>query len=171
MLASEPIVRWLGHEMALAGGNAVVTDETVTSGFAGESPVLWVHPDVPFWQFTELDFELKSGRVCRLLSQIDDGTGPYGLLLFELEKIQEPANAEDGSIFRTRELSGLPTGLAKFDVLRQSASGAVIEVALAIGSDVVRLLAAEIHEQHDGSLHIHEEDESILLQVNGQRPT
>ncbi|QJE02196.1 hypothetical protein HH212_21030 [Massilia forsythiae] len=49
------IVRWVGTEMAFAGGAA------------DDGMVTCTHPDVPYLQFISLDVQLENGLVYRML--------------------------------------------------------------------------------------------------------
>ena len=169
-LDGQRITRWIGLEMALGGGNGVTTDDTVDRGWIGQSPIVWRHAAVPFWQFTMIDVETSAGAIYRLLAESDHEDGSaYGLFLEKTEEPMIPVAEEPGAFFRTRVLERLPTGIVKVGVV-QDAAGAVVEALLDIDGDVVRLLAAEIHPRLDGGFDLVSPDETILLQLNGRRP-
>ncbi|MDH0865091.1 hypothetical protein [Mitsuaria sp. GD03876] len=163
------ITGWSGLEMALDGGNAVVTDETAVTGFFGDTPVVWEHPDVPYRQFVSLEIEVDSGVRFQLFGD-DSIDGSSGLLLMEV--VREPVRIPEtvGEIYRTRTLGCLPTGTATLTVLGQSTTGAITDVALNFEGQVLRLIAGEVHPRQDGTFHIAIPDESVLVQLNGARP-
>jgi hypothetical protein len=156
--------------MALGGGERIMSEETPDTGCWEQTPIIWEHDSIPYAQFTHVDLLLTDGRAYRLLSQFEDGTGFHGLYLCELVEIQEPKGPEAFSIYRTRELTELPKGLARVEVLRQDNPNAVIDVVLSIGSATIRLLSAEVHERWGGTFEVCERDETILVQLNGERP-
>ena len=157
-LAGRVVTRWSGTEMALAEGRE-------------DRGVCWEDSSVPFLQFTHLDLQVDKGQVLRLLSQIDDGSGQHG---FYLEELHEPhalrVSDDPSSIFRERTLTELPLGEIGIVDLRLDGPNAVVEMRLALSGSEIRLVAAEVYEEHDGSLRIVECDESILIQLNGERP-
>lgn len=169
-LDSQTIVRWVGTEMALGGGEHVMSEDTPETGRWEQTPIIWEHDSIPYAQFTHVDLLLADGRAYRLLSQLEDSTGFHGLYLCELVEIPEPKGPEAFSIYRTRELTELPTGLARVEILRQDHANAVVDVVLSVGSATIRLLSAEVHERRGGTFEICERDETILLQLNGERP-
>lgn len=155
-------------EMALDGGNAVVTDETVITGFAGDSPAIWAHPDVPFGQFSSIYLETADGLHFHLLS--DDAVDRTNrLLLVRTAQAPEPVLEVPGRLFRTRLLD-LPTGTAKLSVHREGPGGAVLDAALEIGGQVIRLLCGEVYPRQDGSVELVTPNEPVLVQLNGVRP-
>ncbi|GLS98380.1 hypothetical protein GCM10007918_56720 [Piscinibacter gummiphilus] len=162
-------MRWVGLEMALDGGRAVVTDETVVTGLAGDSPVVWAHPDVPFWQFSGVYIERGDGLHFRLFAE-DADDRPNGLLLARTEGVPEPVEEAPGSLYRTRVLEHLPTGVARLSVLRQGPGGAVLDASLEISGQVIRLLCGEMYLREDGSFEMVSPNESVLVQLNGMRP-
>ena len=166
-LAGQEIVRWVGAEVAVSGGEPVDEGEPTVY-----SPVCWYHESVPYLQLTWLDIQLADGRELRLLAQLDDGREYYGFYLVPAAAfwVDEPLPRPPWSIYRTRELTGLPTGTAHVSILRADGPHAVIEFSLSIGSDSLSFLAAEVYEQFDGTLRIVEADENILLQLNGAMP-
>ena len=135
-------------------------------------PIRWRDPSIHFLQFTYLDIQLAGGQALRLLSQMEDGTGFHGFYLVELKElpalrvIQEP-----DSIFRERMVPELPAGRIEVAQVRRDGPNAIVEMQLRVLDDEVRFLAAEVYEEHDGSLRIVERDESILIQVNGVHPS
>ncbi|TDR47738.1 hypothetical protein DFR29_102398 [Tahibacter aquaticus] len=170
-LDSQDIVRWFGTEMALSEGQqARIWNEAEARWQVECGPAVWTHPSVPFLQLTHIEVQLRNGAQARLLSQLDDGSGYYGLYLVEIDKAAEPGNEEPGSIFRTRELAELPVGPATTAILRQNGPNAVIEACIRVGRHEIRLLAAEVYDRATGVFDIVEGDESILLQLDGARP-
>jgi hypothetical protein len=131
------------------------------------SSVVWRHDSIPFLQFGRIDLFLSNGQTLTLLAQLDHGTGYHGLYI----QIAESTDyAYASPISRWRELNELPVGLLRIHDVRRDGPHAVIELQLRIGSDMVRLVAAEVWEDMDGTLRIVEADESILVQLNGLRP-
>jgi hypothetical protein len=170
-LDGQEIVRWVGNEMALSGGEADSwsDDGEPTTAF---SAVRWYHDSIPYLQLTALDIHLADGRILRLLAQLDHGTGYHGFYLAPADAgLDDDLSPEPPwSIFRTRVLTGLPTGIACLSSLRRDGPHAVIEFGLSIGSDTLSFMAAEVYEDFDGTFRIVEADEHILLQLNGAMP-
>jgi hypothetical protein len=158
-LTGRVVTRWSGTEMALAEGRE-------------NRGVCWEDSAVPFLQFTHLDLQIDTGQVLRLLSQIEDGSSHHG---FYLEEIDEPGalrvSDDPTSIFRDRTLTELPLGEIRIVDLRQDGPNAIVEIRLALSDSEIRLVAAEVYEEHDDSLRVVERDESILIQLNGERPS
>lgn len=158
-LTGRVVTRWSGTEMALAEGRE-------------NRRVCWEDSTVPFLQFTNLDLQFDTGQVLRLLSQIGDGSSHHGLYLEELEELPAVRASDDPmSIFRDRTLTELPLGEIRIVELRRDGPNAIVEMRLALSGSEIRLVAAEVYEEHDGSLRIVERDESILIQLNGERPS
>ena len=164
-LDGQEIVRWVGTEMAVSGGDPV--DEGEPNVY---SPVCWYHESVPYLQLSWLDIQLADGRELTLLAQLDDGREHYGFYLVPAIAWVEALPRPPWSIYRTRELTGLPTGTAHMSILRRDGPDNVIEFSLSIGSDILSFLAAEVYEQFDGTFRIVEADENILVQLNGAMP-
>ena len=157
-LAGRAVTWWQGGEMALAEAHH-------------DHEVRWEDPGIPFLQFTDLVLRFEDGKPLRLCSQIEDGSGLHGLHLVELNEVPELRTANEPlSIFRERPLPELPLGEIEIVQLRHEGPSAIVEVRLLLSGGELRLIAAEVHEEHDGSLTIVEPDESILVQVNGARP-
>lgn len=155
------IIKWIATEMAIC------------DGILGEGPVVWEDPRIPYLQLTSIDLQLEDGSVYRMLSQLDDGTenGYFGLYLVALDVLAMPYPAGNGSIYRRRELSELPVGLANVVVLENHGPNAVSRIDIIVARQRVSCWAAEVYEREDGAFEIIEPDESILLQLNGERPT
>jgi len=170
-LTGQEVVQWIGTEMAVIGGKQFnVWSDSESLWKVEHEQVEWSHPSVPYLQFTDLDIQLSNGQAMRLLSQLDDGTGFYGLYLVEAERMSEPSVDEASSIFRAREVVELPLGPARLEVVRQDGPTAVVEARIHIGGLEITLLAAEVHSRMDGTFDVVERDESILVQVGGARP-
>ncbi|NHZ45045.1 hypothetical protein [Massilia aquatica] len=155
------IIKWIATEMAISDGPL------------GEGPVVWEDPRIPYLQLTSIDLQLGDGSIYRMLSQFDDGTenGYFGLYLVAQDVLATPYPAETGSIYRRRELSELPVGLASVVFLETNEPNAVSRIEIIVARQRVSCWAAEVYEREDGAFEIIEPDESILVQVNGKRPT
>jgi hypothetical protein len=152
-LNGRSIVAWVATEMALS-----------------EEPVLWEHSSVPYLQLISIDVQLDDGAVYRMLSQLDDGSGYYGLYLVGRDAMDTTFGYESGSIYRTRVLSELPVGPASLVVTDIDGPNAVLAVDVTIGGHSVSCWAAEVQERDGGYFDIVAGDESILIQVDGIRP-
>jgi hypothetical protein len=153
------VTSWQGREMALAG------DED-------RLPIRWEDPSTPFLQFIWLDLQLDTGQVLRLISQMDHGTGHHGFYLEEIAELPELRVSDDpSSVFRDRALTELPLGEVEIVGLLMDGPSATVEMRLALSGAELRLVAAEVYEEHDGSVRIVEHDESILIQLDGKRPS
>lgn len=160
-LEGQEVTSWAGTEMALSA------DE---SGDLAEN-VVWESEAIPFLQFISLDLTLKDGSALRLLSQHEDGTGYHGLYLIGgFAQITEVGTTSPSGIYRSRLLTNLPTGIVRILSTRMDGPNATLEALVGVQDDVIRLLAAEVHETWTGELKIAEADESILVQLNGKRP-
>lgn len=150
-LEGAEVSQWFGVEKAL---NWVEhPDDQVTS-------VVWQHDSIPFLHLGRLDLRLSSGATLSILGQLD---GMY------LAHAMEDDYSYSSPTTRWRELRELPTGV--LHVLQVRADGPyTLEVELLVGSATVRLLAAEVDQEWDGTLRIVEPDESVLVQLNGARP-
>lgn len=168
-LSGAVIKQWSGVEMALGGGNPVLDEFSNQDGAHRTTPVVWEHPSIPFAQFIHLDLALDDGRVVRIISEATGDSHIYGLHFIEPEALVPESAVSENSIFRRRELSGLPTGAVRIEVVREQASSTVIDVCFHFNEAGVRLLAGEVYER-DEYFEIVEADESILIQLNGQRP-
>ncbi len=158
-LAGRVVTLWQGGEMALAEARA-----------GGE--VRWEDPSIPFLQFVNLDLQFDDGQAVRLLSQLEDGTGFHGFYVEALHELPVLRTFDEpSSIFRDRVLCELPLGEIEIVELRHDGPNAIVEMRLRLSGTEIRLLAAEVYEEHDASLRIGELDESILVQVNGARPS
>jgi len=158
-LSGRVVTHWQGGEMALSEG-------------CGLGGVRWEDASIPFLQLVKLDLQFADGDVFRLLSQIEDGTGFHGFYLVKLNNLAAPRPFDDPlSIFRERMLPELPLGEIEIAQLRHDGPNAIVEVRLLVSGTEIRMLAAEVQEYKDGSLSIVEPAESILIQVNGVRPS
>jgi hypothetical protein len=169
-LDHQEVIRWSACEMALAASEDWDVDE---SGWQVVVPgtVMWTHPSVPFLQVIELVAHLADGRVFSLLSQCDDSSRSYGLCLFKREPAWLLAKDTEANIYRTREVPKLPVGLITKVALSQDSTECIPEMLCTIDFKVVRFLSGELHEREGGRLEIVEQDESILIQVDGKMPT
>jgi hypothetical protein len=160
-LDGQTIVKWVATEMALA-----------EAGHHWQH-VLWRHPSVPYLQLISIDVQLEDGSVYRMHSQLNQGgkhKEKFGLYLEERDFIERPANAENDSIFRTRELTELPVGVATVTATEVATPDSVVRAEIFIGGRAISFLAAEVHEREGGGLDIAMGDESILMQVDGSYP-
>src|SRR5262245_48464124 len=151
-LEGAEVSQWFGLEDALAWVEQ--PDDQVTS-------IVWQHDSVPFLQLGRIDLRLSTGATLSILGQID---GMY------LTHAAEDDYDYSAPITRWRELRELPTGVIRLLQVRRDGPLLILEVELLVGSATVRLLAAEVDEQLDGTLRICEPDESVLVQLNGTRP-
>ena len=168
-LSGTVIKRWSGVEMALGGGNEVLDEFSDQDGAHRTTAMVWEHPSIPFVQFIHLDLALSDGRVVRIISEVEGNSHIYGLHFIESEALAPETAAPKDSIYRRRELPELPTGAVRVEVAREKASSTAIDVYFHVNGAVVRLLAGEVYER-DERFEIVEADESILIQLNGQRP-
>lgn len=158
-LAGHTIVSWVGTKMALSAGPQ------------GEGPIVWEHPSIQYLQLISIDMMLSDGEVYRVLSQSDDGSGYYGLYLERQVAMEAPSCPESGCIYRTRMLNELPIGAATIAVRESDGPSAVLRVEAIVDGSMVTLLSGEVYERDEGNFFVAERDESILVQVDGVRPT
>jgi len=151
-LEGRSIVGWRACEMALGG------DE-------GGPPegLIWHHYTVPMLQLWRLDLELGDGLAKVRIAQADD---IWGLHLPADAGVLGP-DMLDG-IFRVRSLSELPVGLIS-NVVVAIEHDMVAAVEPLVGGRRVSLVAGEVYEEADG-FRVQLCDESILVQVDGDRP-
>ncbi len=169
-LDGQEIVRWTGTEMALGGGISIVSEDTPEDRNWLETPVVWASDVIPFAQFTRIDVQLANGSAYRLLSQHKDGSGFHGLYLLRVAEIEVPEEPRPGCIYRSRELTELPVGQTRVSILRRAESNSIIEFELSIGTETIRMLSGEVYEREEGLFEVVESDESVLVQLNGERP-
>ncbi|SCX66597.1 hypothetical protein [Variovorax sp. EL159] len=163
------VVNWMGCEMALSESGEWVPDDAGLESFR-PGDVQWSHPAEPYLQMIEVLLRLDDGRSFSLRSQFDDGTGIHGLFLLSEPHESLRLAAPSAEIFRLRELVELPTGLMQVQELRRDAANNVIEILLRVDSSVILFLSGEIYEREGNRFEIVEADESILIQVDGQKP-
>ncbi|MFI8616458.1 hypothetical protein ACIGHN_13235 [Acidovorax sp. NPDC077693] len=144
-------------------------ESTPDTGCWVETPTVWEHETIPFAQFVSIDLFVNGGTAYRLLSQHEDETDFFGLYLIELAD-QPKTDVPLGAGYRNRELNELPTGSTKVEVLRRHGEDQIVEFALRMGNKIVRFLSAEVYERGEENFDICELDESILMQLDGQRP-
>jgi len=171
-LEQREVVKWIGTEMALSGGEPVSWADALGNVVNEHTPIIWEHVSVPYRQFTGIDIYMDDGEVLSLLSQIDDGAGYYGLYLLERrrEDIDRVEHRETPSIYQVVDLIELPVGMVGVSVNRKDGENAVLEATISIGKNVIRIVAGEVYDDKHGALRIVEPDEAILLQLNGERP-
>lgn len=174
ILDGREIIDWVGCEMALCGGEQSTWTDAGGIEHMQLSPVQWEHRSVPYLQLISVDIRLADGAAFRLLSQLEDGTGFHGLFLVEQKAASTWSAAslpqEDG-IFRARRLEELPLGVARVVAVRRDQWNAVVEASIIIADATIRIVAAEVHPTDSGEFAVVEPDESILLQLNGTRPS
>jgi hypothetical protein len=163
------VERWSGVEMALSGGSEVLDEFANEDGALQTAPVVWEHSSIPFVQFTHLDLSLRDGRSVRIVAEAKGVSGSYGLRLMQLRGQATNADVPGHIIYRKQELPEFPIGAIQVEVLREANSLAAIDVLLSINGVTIRLFAGEVYER-DGKYEIVEADETILVQLNGQRP-
>lgn len=112
--------------------------------------MLWEHSSVPYLQLISIDVLLTDGAVYRVSSQADDGSGYYGLFLIGRDAMDTAIRPEVGSIFRTRDLSELPVGVASIAITEGDGSNSVLRVEIAVEGRTISFWAAEVYERDDG---------------------
>lgn len=167
-LQGHEIIRWIGTEMAV-NRKSNTWSESESQWKLEHGQVEWSNSSIPYLQFTDIDIQLANGTAIRLLSQFDDRNGFYGLYFIEIDEISEPCIGEEWSIFCRRDIPELPLGLARIEVLRKDGTN-IIEASIFIAASTIRLLSAEIHPCMNDEFDIVECDESILIQLNEEKP-
>lgn len=155
VLEGAEVSKWFGFEKALDWVEEPEEPYQVTS-------VVWQHDSVPFLQLGRLDLRLSTGATLSILAQIEHG--------LYLAHAAEDDYDYSSPTARWRELRELPLGVLRLLQVRRDGPDDILEIALLVGSATVRLLAAEVDQQWDGTLRICEPDESVLVQLNGARP-
>lgn len=169
-LQGKVVLAWSGTEMALGGGAMTMAETTPETGVWAQTPLVWEHDSIPFLQLTNLDVTLDGGEVYRVLSQFDDGLGRHGIYLVQLPLAADGRDTEMSSAFRIRQLSEFPTGRVSVNVAREDGPRAILEVQLSVGASVVRLVSGEVYEREADVFEICGPDETLLVQLDGQRP-
>jgi hypothetical protein len=152
-LANANIRRWTAREIAI-----------LEHGPSG-SPQ-FEHPDICFLQLLVLHATLTDGRLIAI-STYQDGD-QWGLSLSPPDDRSMPEQPD--GIFRTRELTELPTGEVRSASIILSERGNISEVILAFDGSVVTLVSGEVYEQSDGSLRCVRDDESVLVFIGAYGP-
>ena len=116
-------------------------------------------PACPFLQLTVLHLCLDDGSlVCLGTYQDDDFWG------LSISVAETPLAVGLDGIYRTRELDDLATGAVTDVVVRMGGLGNIQSVEMRFeGASPVVLIAGEVYEEHDDSLRICLDDESVLL--------
>lgn|GEM_PF-680203 len=155
-LRAVTVIRWIGTEVALR--------ESGTDGLPD-----WEDNFVPYLQLDCLDVELEGSKVARIVTYQDNDD--FGICRRDdLGQFTLSEEIDPTSIFRRRELSELPVGcIDGVNVL--TSHGVICRLELLLGRNRVTLIPGEVYEQEDCSLKIKSPDESILVQVNSQRPS
>ena len=149
------IRQWIGIEMAVR--------EVGLDGMPQ-----WYDNSIQALQLDRLDLVLSNGQVPSIVTYQNDTH--WGLWRRDnLPPSELPSSASD-SIYRERTSNELPLGVVlSVEVLfNENGDGDISEVQLNINGLTVSLKAAEVHEQVDGLLKIIIDDESILVQVDGE---
>lgn len=152
-LAGLTVAHWHGIEMAIR--------EVGADGLPQ-----WRDDSVSFLQLYRLDLMLNDGTNVSILTYQNDDR--FGLCRND-ESLPWTAADDPYSIFRPRSLEELPTGTIQ-DVSVAMNRDDIAEVCLDIQGRRVQLWAGEIYEEVDGSLRVVFMDESVLVQVDQQRP-
>jgi hypothetical protein len=154
-LEGQTVVQWIGVEMALR--------ESGQDGFPH-----WEDESVPMLQLSRIDLALAGGNSAKIVTYQNDDR--WGLSRRDELPPVFSRRPDETSIFRTRELSELPVGKILGVLVVTDEGEDIAEVQLSIAGHDVRMRAGEVRENNDGTLSIIGMDESILLQVDGQKP-
>ncbi len=85
--------------------------------------------------------------------------------------METPSCPENGSVFRTRALNELPLGAVTIVAREYDGPNTVLRIEMIVDGCSVTLLSGEVYERNEGNFLVAEGDESILVQVDGIRPT
>ncbi len=152
-LTGQSVACWVGREMA-------VREEGPSGAPQFEDPT------VPHLQVCPLYLSFVGGGGRQILTYQNDWPGSSGLCVDTLLGGLPDESWEPGSIFRTRALSELPTGLIQDVFVEQDSYGDIAEVCLKVAGDVITLWSGEVEEEPDGSLRIVRLEESVLIAVS-----
>lgn len=141
---------WSGVEMALAERE--------------DGNHLWRDDRVPFLQLLTLRCSAGDQSFLITTAQNDDTWG----LCIEATPASN-YEAEPRSIYRQRDVPGLPSGIAGKPLIEVTC-GNIASVRLQVGRRLLRLIAGEVYQDADDVLTIRFEDESVLAQVDGEHP-
>ena len=123
---------------------------------------------MPFLQLGVVQLTVVETGIVQIGTYQDDDE--FGLARRDGETRLAFEDPDRDSIYRTRELRELPLGEITAIVIMTDARGIISEVQLTVAGFKVQVRAGEILEDHDGSLRVVLGDESILVQVDGQKP-
>ena len=147
------VVHWSAIEMAL-------------NDTSDASALIWCHSSVPMLQLFTLHAQLLDGSFRKFSTHNDDECG----ILLSVED-QSTATADGMSpIFRSRNTPEIPCGKIMSVQLTQNRRGNVVTIDLQINSRNIKLFSGEVYERHGAAFEVVLEDESVLVQVDGQRP-
>lgn len=152
-LRGKTVSGWAGTEMALAEGDD------------GQSPI-WQDDRVPLLQFSVVHVIFREFVAVIDTTQDDDQWS----LSCAVAATPGLPSFDQSSIFRVREIPELPVGAIDNVHVKQLGHN-IASVELAIQGRRVTLSAGEVYEQLDGTFTVVDSDESVLLQVDGRRPT
>lgn len=151
------IRQWVGIEMAVR-----------EVGLDGRPQ--WYDDSIQALQLDRLDLVLSNDQVRSIVTY--QNNTHWGLCRRDNLPPSELRSSTPDNIYRERTLSELPLGVVDSVKLFFDENGDddISEVQLIINGHTVSIKAAEVYEQVDGSLKIVFSDESILVQVETERP-
>ena len=122
-----------------------------------EDPAQFVEPGVDCLQLLTLHAKLEYRTVAFSTYQDDHA---FGLRLDAPVLPLDPGSWQ--GIYRFSDNTSLPTGLLERVSVGRSERGNIREITLTLGGEDLVLLAAEVYEDHDGSLFVCLDDASVL---------
>lgn len=146
---------------------AVVTKWECIEMALSEDPILWDSPEINYLQCARIDIQFENRTPLSLITcQNDDEFGLY--LNGNLSPVKIPDDPH--RIFKYRILHELPLGTISEVLPWKNLSNNIATVYITIDENTISFIAAEVYQHQDGSFFIREMDESILVQINGQKP-
>lgn len=153
-LRGKTITRWVGIEMALRE-----TDDGIPE---------FRHRSVNYLQMSRLDAELKDEQTARIMTSQNDTV--FGLVRFDhLADIHAHTDEVGTEFYCDRFVTELPIELVD-DVKVLTDSDVIAAVHISIGADRISMFAGEVYDDYDNIYSVRFLDESVLVQLNGERP-
>jgi len=132
---------------------------------SNEGKHLFEHPDCPFIQAQVIYLMMDDKRTIKIHTY--QNNCDWGILSSVMEANLE-LNKSFGmdSLYRISVCHEFPVGLINSISTFQNENGDISEVRLVINTNEILLKSGEVYENHDGSITIKSNDESVLVFLN-----
>lgn len=124
------------------------------------------HSQLEFVQALVLELRFESGMTLQVSCWQDDDEFALWPRQVPHEQRISPISDPARTLFRVRQMNEFPFGLVRDVELLVNNRANIQTIRLYLDSSEVILCAGEVYENPDGSLHISDEDESVLIFLN-----